>query len=117
MNFGLIELWERYKTIEAEIDKNVEKPLYEVLIHDVQDRPGFEATAQFDCYPNYTDMIKLFRQHDIPVKDFIDTNHRLTDRLVFGMAHRTFLCDGIPVSHYTIERIRGDATKFEELLR
>lgn len=117
MNFGLIELWEHYRTVEEEVDKRADKPLYEVLIHDVQGRPGFEATAVFEGYPNYTDMLNLFRKHDIPARDFIDTNSCMKDKLVYGEAHKTYLCRGVPIAHFTTERIRGGATKLEELLR
>lgn len=91
--------------------------VYEVLIHNVKNRLDFEATAIFHKYPNYTDMMGLFRQHDIKVSDFKDINSCMKDRVVFGEAYNVCGKRSTPKALYTIERIQGSATKFEELLR
>lgn len=93
--------------------------VYEVLIHDVKNRLGFEAAAVFRKYPNYWDMMNLFKEHNIVVSDFKDINSCMKERVVFGEAYvysfasKTYRA----VALYTIEQIEGKKTKFEELLR
>ena len=116
MNEELAHLIEKFEL--TSYGKNVRTDCrYEVLIYEVRGRRGFEATAVFDKYPNYTDMLELFQRHNIRAVDFLDENSCMKDKLVYGIAMKNGKSVAHPVARYVIERIEGTGTKLEELFR